>query len=83
MGATLEILLKDMITYKATVEEAEKSIKSTRKSEIKKWAKKEINNGAECVDVYAYYKSPCANSLGQPSMSYVGSFYKDGEITFK
>ena len=72
-----------MITYKATIKETEKSFKSTRKSEIKKWAKEEIKNGAECVDVYAYYKSPCADSLGQPSMSYVGSFYKDGEITFK
>lgn len=72
-----------MITYKATIEETEKSFKSTRKSEIKKWAKEEIKNGAECVDVYAYYKSPCADSLGEHTSSYAGSFYDNGDVTFK
>ena len=72
-----------MITYKAIIEETEKSFKSTRKSEIKKWSKEEIKNGAECVDVYAYYKSPCADTLGEAAYSYAGSFYNDGEITFK
>ncbi len=72
-----------MITYNATVEGTDNSFKSTRKSEVKKWAKEEIKNGAECVDVFAYYKSPCADSLGSPEMAYVGSFYGDGEVTFK
>lgn len=72
-----------MITYKATIEETEKSFKSTRKSEIKKWAKDEIKNGAECVDVYVYYKSACTDTLGEPTYSYAGSFYNDGEVTFK
>lgn len=72
-----------MITYKAIIEDTAKSFKSTRKSEIKKWAKEEIKNGAECVDVYAYYKSACADELGESTSSYVGSFYDDGAVTFK
>lgn len=72
-----------MITYKATIEETEKSFKSTRKSDIKKWAKEKIKNGAECVDVYAYYKSPCADTLGVPDYCYVGSIFNNGESSFK
>ena len=47
-----------MITYKAIIEETEKSFKSTRKSEIKKWAKEasfeiiEIKNKSSLKTIY-------------------------------
>lgn len=72
-----------MITYKAITEDFEKVFKSTRKADIKKWAKEQIKNGAECVDIYAYYKSPCPDTLGQPDYSFVGSIFSNGETSFK
>lgn len=55
------------MTYLAVVGDYEQEFKSTRKSEIKKFALDAIKNGAETVDVYA-------------NGSYVGTFYADGEM---
>ena len=63
-----------MNTYIATAifGEDEQQLKSTRKSEIKKFALQSIKDGAESVDIN-YYSD-------QYGYSYIGSFYADGEM---
>ena len=63
--------------YSAWVRDEEENIisdifKSTRKSEIKKFALKAIKDGAYSVDIHYWSKE-----FGE---SYIGSFYVDGEM---
>ena len=63
--------------YSAWVRDEEENIisdifKSTRKSEIKKFALQAIKNGAYSVDIH-YWSQEFGGS-------YIGSFYADGEM---
>lgn len=77
-GQQLKFRKKTMTNsmYIAWVRDEEENIisefKSTRKSEIKKYALKAIKDGAESVDIHYWSKE-----FGD---SYIGSFYADGEM---
>lgn len=64
-----------MNTYIAIVAEQEQEFRSTRKSEIKKFALQAIKDGAESVDIHYYQEGDFGSWC-----SYVGSFYSDGEM---
>lgn len=64
-----------MNTYIAIVAEHEEEFRSTRKSEIKKFAIAKIKEGAESVDVHAVINGDFGSFC-----SYIGSFYNDGEM---
>lgn len=64
-----------MTTYLAIVAEHEQEFRSTRKSEIKKFALQAIKDGAESVDIHAIIKDNSGSFC-----SYIGSFYSDGEV---
>lgn len=64
-----------MNTYIAINPETEIEFRSTRKSEIKKFALQQIKDGAEYVDVHAVINGDFGSFC-----SYIGSFYNDGEM---
>ena len=47
---------------------------TTRKAEYTKFAKNELKNGAESVDVHASIKDQCT---GSELLSYIGTFYPE------
>lgn len=47
---------------------------TTRKAEYTKFAKVELKNGADSVDVHASIKDQCT---GAESLSYIGTFYPE------
>jgi len=47
---------------------------TTRKAEYTKFAKDELKNGAESVDIHASIKDQC---MGSEYMSYIGTFYPE------
>lgn len=49
-------------------------LNTTRKAEYTKFAKNELKNGAESVDVHAAVNDQCT---GTELLSYIGSFYPE------